>query len=374
MVTFVPPFVDQGHADWYFDTIDVVRERGGDPRRFEDLDPVLQRATPAVAASARRRCRRRPRRARARGGRHRRTSASVATSTARDLPRRAGRRVRLPTPVRRAALARLVRARPAALGRQRAARHARYGVLEVMSVRGLLLAAGAGRGWGGRSPCSATLSGCPTSTAQSARCSTAVAAGSPSCSAPPATKRPRCSMRPAGATTRPWTRWSRRTGARAWGPRSGPGCGACGPHDDAVLVTLVDLPDVDALVVARVAGAAPGLRRWRARRTTGRPATRCSSAETIGPAVATAGGRPGARTYFLAHAHVSCECGDLATGRDLDRPEDLLEAGAARAPRGADWLRAWGMLEACTHIRHPDSTGRVARRAGQAARRHGLPL
>jgi len=42
MVTFVPPFVDQGHADWFFDTLDVVRERGLDPRRFEDVDPVLR--------------------------------------------------------------------------------------------------------------------------------------------------------------------------------------------------------------------------------------------------------------------------------------------------------------------------------------------
>ena len=42
MVTFVPPFVDQGHADWWFEALDVVRERGGDPRKFEDIDPVLR--------------------------------------------------------------------------------------------------------------------------------------------------------------------------------------------------------------------------------------------------------------------------------------------------------------------------------------------
>jgi membrane dipeptidase len=46
MVTFVPPFVDQGHADWMFEAMDVVRERGGDPRRFEELDPVLQERLP----------------------------------------------------------------------------------------------------------------------------------------------------------------------------------------------------------------------------------------------------------------------------------------------------------------------------------------
>jgi membrane dipeptidase len=46
MVTFVPTFVDQGHADWFFDSLDVVRERGLDPRRFEDVDPVLRERMP----------------------------------------------------------------------------------------------------------------------------------------------------------------------------------------------------------------------------------------------------------------------------------------------------------------------------------------
>ena len=41
MVTFVPPFVSQPWADWWFECIDVVAERGGDPRRFEELNPVL---------------------------------------------------------------------------------------------------------------------------------------------------------------------------------------------------------------------------------------------------------------------------------------------------------------------------------------------
>ena len=42
MVTFVPPFVSQDWADWYFESLDVARARGLDPRRFEDLDPVLE--------------------------------------------------------------------------------------------------------------------------------------------------------------------------------------------------------------------------------------------------------------------------------------------------------------------------------------------
>jgi membrane dipeptidase len=42
MVTFVPPFISQDWADWWFDAMEVVRSRGGDPRKFEHLDPVLQ--------------------------------------------------------------------------------------------------------------------------------------------------------------------------------------------------------------------------------------------------------------------------------------------------------------------------------------------
>lgn len=42
MVTFVPQFVSQGWADWYFEALEVVVERGGDRRRFADIDPVLE--------------------------------------------------------------------------------------------------------------------------------------------------------------------------------------------------------------------------------------------------------------------------------------------------------------------------------------------
>ena len=46
MVTFVPPFVSQAWAEWWFASLDVVSERGGDPRRFEHVDPVLQERMP----------------------------------------------------------------------------------------------------------------------------------------------------------------------------------------------------------------------------------------------------------------------------------------------------------------------------------------
>jgi membrane dipeptidase len=42
MVSFVSFFVSQAWADWYFACLDVVSARGGDPRDFDDVDPVLK--------------------------------------------------------------------------------------------------------------------------------------------------------------------------------------------------------------------------------------------------------------------------------------------------------------------------------------------
>lgn len=41
MVSFVSFFISQAWADWYFECLDVAAERGGDPRDFEDVDPVM---------------------------------------------------------------------------------------------------------------------------------------------------------------------------------------------------------------------------------------------------------------------------------------------------------------------------------------------
>ena len=46
LVTFVAAFVSQRVADWYFECLDVVTERGGDRRRFADVDPVLEERLP----------------------------------------------------------------------------------------------------------------------------------------------------------------------------------------------------------------------------------------------------------------------------------------------------------------------------------------
>ena len=42
MVSFVSFFVSQAWADWYYSCLAVVSGRGGDPRDFDDVDPVLQ--------------------------------------------------------------------------------------------------------------------------------------------------------------------------------------------------------------------------------------------------------------------------------------------------------------------------------------------
>jgi CTP:molybdopterin cytidylyltransferase MocA len=107
---------------------------------------------------------------------------------------------------------------------------------------------------------------------------------------------------------------SLRAGLRALGRRDA----------DAALVTLVDLPDVGVPVLQRVlaAGGAPGAL---ARATyDGRPGHPVLIGRDHWTGVVdTAAGDRGARTYFRTHEPVACECGDLATGRDLDTPEDL---------------------------------------------------
>jgi CTP:molybdopterin cytidylyltransferase MocA len=98
-------------------------------------------------------------------------------------------------------------------------------------------------------------------------------------------------------------------------------------HDDAAdaaLVTLVDLPDVDETVLRRVLGTASGPTALVRATYDGRPGhpVLLGRAHWAG-VVATAEGDRGARPYLAAHEPVACECGDLASGRDVDRPEDL---------------------------------------------------
>ena len=89
---------------------------------------------------------------------------------------------------------------------------------------------------------------------------------------------------------------------------------------DVALVSLVDLPDVDAAVVARLAAAATGpdvLARASYDGEPGHPVL--LGRDHWRGVVASATGDRGARDYLAAHEVALVECGDLATGADVDR-------------------------------------------------------
>ncbi len=88
---------------------------------------------------------------------------------------------------------------------------------------------------------------------------------------------------------------------------------------DAVVVTLVDLPDVTAEVVRRVTGLGtdPGvLARASYDGAPGHPVL--LGRDHWAGVAATATGDRGARDYLADHDVFVVECGDLATGRDVD--------------------------------------------------------
>ena len=93
----------------------------------------------------------------------------------------------------------------------------------------------------------------------------------------------------------------------------------------AACVLLVDLPDVGADVVARVtaaAGEGPAvLARAAYGGAPGHPVV--IGREHWADVAEGARGDAGARDYLASHPHLLLECGDLATGRDVDTPADL---------------------------------------------------
>jgi len=94
-------------------------------------------------------------------------------------------------------------------------------------------------------------------------------------------------------------------------------------EEPVAVVSLVDLPDVGPAVVRRVlsAGDDPGVLARAA--YDGRPGHPVLLGREHWPAiVAQAGGDRGARDYLAEHPVTVVECGDLATGRDQDRPTD----------------------------------------------------
>jgi CTP:molybdopterin cytidylyltransferase MocA len=94
---------------------------------------------------------------------------------------------------------------------------------------------------------------------------------------------------------------------------------------DAVVVGLVDLPDVGEEVVRRLLGSVPVGGTALARSSYGgRPGHPVLIGREHWPGVAaTAEGDRGAREYLRRHEPVLVECGDLATGRDVDTPTEL---------------------------------------------------
>ena len=103
------------------------------------------------------------------------------------------------------------------------------------------------------------------------------------------------------------------------------GLSALGTGDEpSALVSLVDLPDVDEQVLRRVVAAGDGPGALVRATFDGRPGHPVLLGREHWPGItATARGDQGAREYFRAHPPTPCECGDLATGRDVDRPRDL---------------------------------------------------
>ena len=85
---------------------------------------------------------------------------------------------------------------------------------------------------------------------------------------------------------------------------------------DAVLVSLVDLPDVGPDVVARVLAADAALARAAYGGRPGHPVL--LGASHLDPLMSTLHGDVGARAYLEAHDVTLVECGDLATGLDVD--------------------------------------------------------
>lgn len=99
------------------------------------------------------------------------------------------------------------------------------------------------------------------------------------------------------------------------------GLAAADPAADAALVHLVDLPDVGPEVVRRVIAVASGphaLARATYDGVPGHPVL--LGRDHWAGVIAAATGDQGARGYLRTHAVLAVECGDLATGVDVDRP------------------------------------------------------
>ena len=101
---------------------------------------------------------------------------------------------------------------------------------------------------------------------------------------------------------------------------------------DVALVSLVDLPDVGPEVVARMCAVAAGPSTLARATYHGRPGHPVLlGRDHWTGAAGSAAGDKGARDYLATHDVREVDCGDLATGRDVDHPSDL-PAGDERRP------------------------------------------
>lgn len=103
-------------------------------------------------------------------------------------------------------------------------------------------------------------------------------------------------------------------------------CAQIAPDAGVAVITLVDVPDVDARVITRVlreseSGGPDALARATFDARPGHPVVIGRTHWAVAHAVAT--GDRGARGLFATRPHHLVECGDLASGADVDTPADL---------------------------------------------------
>ena len=102
----------------------------------------------------------------------------------------------------------------------------------------------------------------------------------------------------------------------------------------AAVVTLVDLPDVGETVVRRVLESGAGPATLTRATYHGRPGHPVVLGRAHWPGILAAANRDvGARGYFDEHAPELVECADLASGRDVDRPDEVCFGGGAMCVR-----------------------------------------
>ncbi len=195
-----------------------------------------------------------------------------------------------------------------------------------MAVRGLLLAAGAGRRMGGPKALLREASG-ETFAARGVRvlreggCArVTVVVGAAAAEVTAAVTGPDAEDSGVDVVVAP--DWETGMGASL---RAGLAAVAADRGVDAVVVSLVDLPDVGPAVVRRLLSSVPASPTTLARTSyDGRPGHPVLIGRDHWAGVArTAEGDRGARGYFRTRDHVLVECGDLATGHDTDTPDHL---------------------------------------------------